>query len=66
MSKLLQVIATRAFNGHNVGDVLLVAETAEIKALVAARLFVVIEVVKSPEVASEPKAKRKPKAKADV
>ncbi len=68
---MIRVKATRTFNGHTAGDVLLVEQTAEIEQLVKARLFeiIAVETTTPPETPPEttpetPPAKVKPKAKA--
>jgi len=44
MTRMLRVQATRTFNAHTRGDVLLVAESKEIKKLVKSGLFDVIAI----------------------
>ena len=76
MSRLIRVKATRTFQSHNAGDVLIVEEDAAVKLLVDSHLFVVLSVeredtpvvaeqretpVASEEKPEKPAARTKPK-----
>lgn len=45
---MIRVKATRTFNGHTAGDVLLVEQTTEIEQLVKSKLFEVLAVESTP------------------